>query len=74
MSLVPLSVSGFTLAAVAGCLAILLRAASYLRQSAVDPAEENTRFIHYMAGSIAALALVAVIWETLPVFIIPICN
>jgi hypothetical protein len=46
----------------------------HLRQAPRDPAEENVRFIHLMAGSVAALALLAIIWETLPVFVVPICN
>jgi hypothetical protein len=74
VGLVPAVVSLFTLIAAAACGAILLRAAAHLRQASIDPTEENARFIHYMAGSIAALALVAIIWETLPVFIIPICD
>jgi hypothetical protein len=71
---VPAVVGLFTLLAAIGCVAILARAAAHLRSSvSPDPAAENARFIHYVAGSIAALGLLAVIWETLPIFMIPIC-
>jgi hypothetical protein len=74
LGLVPAVVSLFTLIAAAGCGAILFHAAVHLRRAPRDPAEENVRFIHIMAGSVAALALLAIIWETLPVFVVPICN
>jgi hypothetical protein len=74
VGLVPAVVGLFTLIAVAACAAVLFRAAVQLRAAPRGPAEENFRFIHLMAGSIAALALLAIIWETLPVFVIPICN
>jgi hypothetical protein len=41
--------------------------------AAPDPLAENARFVHYVAGSVAALGLLAVVWETLPVLMIPIC-
>jgi hypothetical protein len=74
VGLVAAVVSFLTLVAVTGCGAILFHAAVHLRRAPPEPAEENVRFIHVMAGSIAALALLAIIWETLPVFVIPICS
>jgi hypothetical protein len=74
VGLVAAVVSLLTLVAAAGCGAILFYAAVHLRRVARDPAEETVRFIHVMAGSIAALGLLAIIWETLPVFVIPICS
>ena len=74
LGLVPAVVTLFTLAAAAGCVAIMLRAASHLRRSSSDADEQNTRFVHYIAATMAALGLLAVIWETLPVFMIPICR
>ena len=74
VGLVPAVVGLFTLVAAAGCGAILLYAGVHLKRAPRAPAEENVRFIHAMAGSVAALALLAIIWETLPVFVVPICN
>jgi hypothetical protein len=36
--------------------------------------EENTRFVHHIAATVAALASLAVIWETLPALFVPICR
>jgi hypothetical protein len=69
LGLVPAVVGILSLVAALGCVAILARAVVSLKGAP----DENARFIHYMAGSIAALGLLAVIWETLPVFMIPIC-
>ena len=74
VGLVPAVVTLFTLIAGIGCAVILVRAAVHVRERPTDAAEENTRFIHYLAGSVAALGLLAILWETLPVFLVPICN
>lgn len=74
LGIVPAIVSLLTLVSAAGCLAIMLRARAHLRRASPDAAEQNTRFVHYIAATMAALGLLAVIWETLPVYMIPICR
>ena len=72
---VPLGVGLLTLASALGCAAVLARAVPRLGFTASDAdAEENTRFVHFIAATVAALALLAVIWETLPVFLVPVCR
>ena len=75
IGIVPLVVSVLTLASILGCIAVLARAVPRLDFRWPDQdAEENTRFVHYVAATVAALALLAVIWETLPVFLVPVCR
>ncbi len=73
LGIVPAVVSLLTLAAAAGCVAILLSALPHLRRASPDTGD-NSHFIHYVAATMAALGLLAVVWETLPVFMIPICR
>ncbi|HWT29604.1 MAG TPA: hypothetical protein VN240_01100 [Propylenella sp.] len=63
-----------SLAALAACLALIFRAASHVRARTANGVEENIRFIHYVAGSAAALAGLAIVLESLPFFLIPICT
>jgi hypothetical protein len=63
-----------SIVALAGCAAILLRAGAHVRDPSPDEAEENDRFIHYVAGSVAALAALAIVYEGLPFFLIPVCE
>jgi hypothetical protein len=75
IGVVPLGVGFFTLIAIVGCGALLAWAYARVRATFPDPdAEENTRFVHYIAATVAALSLLAVVWETLPVFILPVCT
>jgi hypothetical protein len=60
--------------ALAGCAAILLRAVAHVRNRAPDETEENTPFIHYVAGSVAAFAALAIVFEGLPFFLVPVCE
>jgi hypothetical protein len=34
----------------------------------------RTQFEYWMSASIAGLGLVAIVWETIPVFLLPICT
>ncbi len=75
VGVVPLAVGLLTFTAVLGCGALLAWAYARLRVTFPDPdAEENTRFVHYIAATVAALSLLAVVWETLPVFVVPVCT
>ncbi len=35
--------------------------------------QEPSRFMHSLTAAIASLALLAVVWETLPVLLVPVC-
>ena len=61
-------------AAIAGCAALIWHAATNLRARAADGPEENAGFVHYVAGSVAALAALAIALEGLPFFLIPVCE
>ena len=61
---VPWAVGGATLIAATAALAILARAMRTAGRS----------FESWMAAGIAALALIAILWETLPVMILPVCR
>jgi hypothetical protein len=75
LRLIPLGVGLMTLAAILGCIAIVFWALARVRFRAPDvDVEENTRFVHFIAATVAVLALVAMIWETLPVLLIPACT
>jgi len=73
--LIPFTSMALTAVGVAGCLALLAYAVPRFRfQSADAAAEENTRFVHQIAATVALLAVLAMVWETAPVFLVPICR
>jgi hypothetical protein len=63
-----------SLVALAGCGALGLRAVMQLKAHQSDGVEENIGFIHYVAGSAAALAALSILLEALPFFLIPVCE
>jgi hypothetical protein len=72
IGLAPLVVSAITALAIAASGLLLLHAGRGVRNAPADEGA-NTRFIHYVAGTVAALAILAMIWEVLPMYLIPIC-
>jgi hypothetical protein len=62
--LVPWVIGIATVIAFAAVLGVMR---SNLRRSA------NDRFIHWMAIALAGLALIAIVWEAIPVLLVPIC-
>src|SRR5688572_18036940 len=67
INLVAFGIGLLSLLALLGCGVVLVWALSHMRFASPDrQTEENTRFVHYIAATVAALASVAVIWETLP--------
>lgn len=42
------------------------------RRSASSP--EPSPFVHWLTAAIASLVLLAVMWETLPVLLVPVCS
>ena len=64
IGIVPWAVSGATLVAASATLAILVPALRTARAS----------FESWMTAGVAALALIAILWETLPVMMVPVCR
>jgi len=64
VGIVPWTITLVTLLAMAATIAVILPAARAARAS----------FSHWMAATIGALALIAIVWEALPVFIVPTCD
>jgi hypothetical protein len=57
----------------AGIVAIVMIAAVYLVVKPRDAAPDNHAFIRWMSVTLSLLSVVAIIWETLTVFLIPAC-
>ena len=76
VGIVPLVVSLATVVAVMACVPILLGGVGAAwAGGGADPAEDRTPgFIGYVGAAIAALAIMAMVFETLPVALIPICE
>jgi hypothetical protein len=54
------------------CAAVALHALARVRTALV--AETNDRgFVHMLAALVAGIAALAIVWETLPVFVVPVC-
>jgi hypothetical protein len=64
MGVVTWVIGGATLVAATATLVILVPALRTARRS----------FESWMAAGIAALALIAILWETLPVMMLPVCR
>lgn len=73
VGVVPLVVGIATLLAMVALVAILQRAVH--RPSAADgEARANSSFVHYVAAAATVLALVGVLWEMVPILLIPACS
>lgn len=70
---VPLVIVAGTIVGVAVTSVVLLRSARGLRRRRSGN-ERLDGFIHGVAGLVSGLAMLAMIWETLPAFTIPICS
>lgn len=73
IGLLTLVVGLLSLAALGGATAILAHAASRLR-SRRGEGSENGRFVHAVAAAVATLGIVAILWESLPLLMIPVCR
>lgn len=69
---VPWFVGAATLVAAALLLAMISIAVRDLRRGA-SPLQPSA-FTHWLSAALAGLALLAVVWETLPVLLIPLCS
>lgn len=58
---------------IAGMLALAAIGRLYLRLGVRPSASGNRRFLRSVAGALSLLSAVAVIWQTLPVLLVPGC-
>ena len=58
----------------ASLLALAAMAAIYVRGRTQTPATNDPGFLPWVAGMLALLSAVAVIWETMPVLLLPACS
>jgi hypothetical protein len=73
-NLVPLTIGVASLLALVACSALVAHAMLRLRVHSAPAGGENVRFVHGIAAFVGAFAIVAIVWETLPVLIVPICT
>jgi hypothetical protein len=66
-------IGALTLAAVL-ILVVTIRGALRDGRRAIKQMAAASRFAHWLTAAVATLVLVAVIWEALPVFFMPICG
>ncbi len=69
---IPWFVAAATLVAALVLLATLAVAVRDLRRAAALP--EPAKFVHWLGAAMAGLALLAVLWETLPVLMLAGCS
>lgn len=73
--LIPFSTAALTLAALMAAAATLL--AGIRRYAAAEQAHDIRpvdAFMAYTAATLAAVSLVAILWNAVPVFIVPVCR
>lgn len=68
-----LVVGATTLVALGLDAAIIAHGVARLRPSPAR-GSENGRFVHHVAVAVAGLGALAIVWETLPLLLIPICR
>lgn len=68
---VPLFIIAVTIVAVAILCATIVLAVRDAKRA--TGAMELSRFVHGLTGATAALVIVAVVWEALPVLLVPVC-
>ena len=71
IGLVPASIVLATLLGVGACLVLIVHAR---RRIALRPeGDDNARFVHAVAALVAGIAIVAMVWETVPAFLVTAC-
>jgi hypothetical protein len=70
IGVVPWIIGLATLIAVAATLALVLRARNDRRRRLNDTSD----FVYWMTATLGGLALVAMLWEALPVLLVPTCG
>lgn len=72
MGVVVLAVGLATFLAFGADILVMLRAVA--GPHAVDLTADSRRFMRYVAGSLAALSAVSVLWQGLPALMVPACG
>jgi NO-binding membrane sensor protein with MHYT domain len=57
-----------------GLVALIAMAAVSLRVKPRDAAADNQVFVRWMTLALSLLSGTAIVWETLSVFLVPVCN
>lgn len=75
IGIVSLFVGAATLLAIAANAWVVMLAIGEVRRypGSVDDVE-LAPFVGYTAATVAGLSIIAILWETLPVLIVPVCN
>ena len=74
IGIVPAFIGAATLIALAANIWVILLGVSRVRSQPEARDEfDAVPFVGYIAATVAALSIVAIVWETLPVMIIPVC-
>jgi NO-binding membrane sensor protein with MHYT domain len=60
--------------AAASMLAIMAMAALYLFAKPRDAAPDNRVFIRWMSATLSLLSGIAIVWEALAAFLVPLCK
>jgi hypothetical protein len=72
VGIVPWAIGAATLVAVSAASGITILS---IRYAGERTAQENaSRFVHWMTAAIGALALLAIVWQALPVLLVPTCG
>lgn len=58
---------------VATIIAIAAIGAVYLWAAPKRAVQDNRAFIQWMSAALSLLSIIAILWETLPIFLIPAC-
>jgi uncharacterized protein involved in cysteine biosynthesis len=74
LGLVPFTIAVTTLVALLAAGLVLALAVGDLRAARQTPERDQTRvFLSAMTATVAGLAMVAIVWDALPVLIVPAC-
>ncbi len=72
VGVVPWTIGALTLVATAAALVTIWLALRDVPGRA--PRSETSQFVHWMTAAFGALTLLAILWEALPVLLIPVCG
>ena len=72
VGVVPWTIGGVTLVAAAAALVTIWLALRDVPGRA--PRSETSQFLHWMTAAFGALTLLAILWEALPVLLVPVCG
>lgn len=73
VGVMPLVIGALTVLALAATAAVLARAVASGGARSMSPQGDSDRFLSYAAAVVAALSLLAIIWNALPAFVVRAC-